>query len=143
MPFIIGLALIIMVLVVSELALRRFRRTMAQRQYLREHGTTVTGTIIDTQRVKNKKRSPTMHYTRIEYFVKGKRYTMGNTWALTEQVRRAKNTPIDIVFEPSNPSNACVADSEVADAGRYGRSVRTFELAAVVILALLTLAASR
>lgn len=140
---IVGLALIILVAVVCELALKRNRRTMAQRQFLRENGMTAVGTIVDTAKVKNSKSAPSAHYAKIEYFVKGKRFTLGNTWPLEQQLLLTKGTRVDVLYEKSNPSNACVGDSAAPNTAQYGRSVRLFEVFAIVLLALFTLFASR
>ena len=136
-----GIALIIIVVIVSELALRRWRRTMAQRRYLREHGTATSGTITDTRRVKNSKSAPVMLYAKIAYTVNGATHTIANTWPLTEQLRLTRGVGIDVIYDPAQPTNACVADSAAPPTDRYGKSVRTFEIGAVVILAIITVLA--
>ena len=140
---VVGVALIVLVMIVCELALRRHRRTMAQRQYLRDNGLPTTGIIIDTAKVKNTKSAPTMHYAKIEYFVKGKRYTLGNTWPLEQQLTLKKGVEVDLLYEKGNPSNSCVSDTAAPNIGQYGRSVRLFEVFAIVLLALFTLFAAR
>jgi len=140
---VVGIALIVLVMIVCELALRRHRRTMAQRQYLWDNGLPTIGVIVDTAKVKNSKSAPSMHYAKIEYFVKGKRYTLGNTWPLEQQLTLKKGTEVDVLYEKGNPSNSCVSDSAAPNIGQYGRSVRLFEVFAIVLLALFTLFASR
>ena len=106
-------------------------------------GKTATGTVVDTRRVKQSKRGPASHYTKVEYAVRGKVYSMGHTWPLNEQARLVRGTQLEVVFDPSAPGNAVIGDAHAPDLSRQARGIRTFEVVGTVVLALLTALASR
>jgi len=134
----VGVALILIVIVVSELSLQRNRRTMALRRDLAARGKTVRGTVIHTQPYKRSKRSPKVLYAKIEYPVRGKVYTLGYTFPLTDRDRLVKGTPLEILFDPTDPTNAVVGDGDAPNIARQKQSIRTFEVVGVLVLALLT-----
>lgn len=134
----VGVALILVVIVVCELALQRNRRTMALRRDLAARGKIALGKIIHAQPYKRTKRSPKVLYTKIEYPVRGKVYTLGYTFPLTDRDRLRKGTPIEVLFDPTDPSTAVVGDGEAPNISRQRQSIRTFEVAGVMILAVLT-----
>lgn len=133
-----GVALIVVVMVVCESALRRNRRTMALRRDLAARGKITRGTVVHTQPYQRTKRSPKVLYAKIEYPVRGKVHTLGYTFPLAQRERLTKGTPVDVLFDPSDPTNAVVGDGDAPDISRQRRSIRTFEVAGVVVLALLT-----
>lgn len=134
-----GVALIIVVIVVCELSLQRNRRTMALRRDLAARGKIVGGKIVHVQTYKRTKRSPKVLYTKIEYAVRGKVHTLGYTFPLADRERLVKGTPIEVLFDPSDPSTAVVGDGNAPNIARQRQSIRTFEVVGVLVLAVLTM----